>query len=107
MSIFVPPHIRARLATENLVKATLRAVELAGEAGFPVAQLRSGFERLGVSAATAQFVENRLVREKIVTLKADRLHLGALEDIKAFLARSRWDESRVLAIAPEAPRGDA
>lgn len=107
MPVVLPPHLRQKIGTENLVKATLAAIDKAGAEGYPVAQLRDRFRVLGVSPALAQFVENRLVRERIVVLKAERLHLGTLEDIKAFLARSKWDDSKVIAIAPAAPRGVA
>jgi hypothetical protein len=103
MSIIVPPAARARLARENLVKAVLGAVEQAGEEGYPVARLRERFRILGVPVSLAEHVEARLVRENIVTLKADRLYLGSLEDIRGFLARSKWDEGRIAAVAPEEP----
>lgn len=101
MEIAVPLHVRARIARENLVKATLHTIHNAGDQGFPVEQLRAGFKRLGVEPDLAQYVENRLVREGIVTERSGRLFIGTLESIKAFLARSKWDESRVAAIAPE------
>jgi hypothetical protein len=100
-SIYVPPQVRARLATENLVKATLGAVDKAGAAGLPVEALRTGYRRMCVSPALAQHIENRLVREGIVVLEADRLKMGTPEALRAYLARSRWDESRVIAVAPE------
>lgn len=103
MSIWVPPRMRAKLGLENLVKAVLAAIERAGPEGYPVARLRERFRLLGVSADVATHLENRLVREHIVTLDADRLRIGTLGDIRAFLARSKWGESRVVAIAPEEP----
>jgi hypothetical protein len=103
MSIIVPPAARARLGRENLVKAVLGAVEKAGEAGLSVAHMREVFRLLEVPVDLAEHVEARLVREKIVTLKADRLYLGSLEDIRGFLARTKWDEGRIAAVAPEEP----
>ncbi len=100
-SIFVPPHVRVKLATENLVKAVLGAVHQAGEAGLPVAQLRAGFQRLEVPPDLAQRVENRLVREGILKLEAGQLRIGSRVEINAYLARSGWGESRVVAVAPE------
>jgi hypothetical protein len=102
-SIAVPPEMRERIARENLVKGLLDAIHKAGDEGFTLSRLRAGFARLGVSPVVAQYVENRLVREGIVKLDGDRMRIGALADIRAFLARSKWDESRVVAVAPEEP----
>jgi hypothetical protein len=103
MSIFVPAHMRAKFARENLVKAVLGVIHEAGDEGFPVEKLRLGFQAMGVPPDLATHIENRLVRERIVTLKADRLHIGSIEDIRGFLARSKWDEGSIAAVAPEAP----
>ena len=105
MSILVPAHLHRKLATENLVKAVVGVVNQAGEQGYPVAVLRERFRVLEVPTRLADFVEARLVREKILVLRGDRLFIGELADIRAFVSRSKWDESQVLAVAPEKPSG--
>jgi hypothetical protein len=100
MSIVVPQRIAALQAKERLVKGILAAVDEAGEAGLPTSRLRR-LAALGVSPDEIQRVENRLVREGILRLEGDVLRLGTLDALRAYLARSKWMDSRVVAVAPE------
>jgi hypothetical protein len=99
--LVVPARMRIELGVRNVVSAVLKLVHEAGDAGVPVSQLRVGFQRIGLSPALAQHVENRLVREGLLVLDGDVLKPAPYENLKAFLARTKWDEQRVIAIAPE------
>jgi len=98
--IVVPPRTAAALARHRLVAAILQHIafepDLAagGEAAttdrknpLTIWQLRDAFERLGVSTSERDRVMAQLLRENIVRTDGSRVWVGALADLRSYLAK--------------------